>query len=181
MGDKTGAILKELKNSALQNSMRFDFGTTQSLDVNFGMAKSFYDFLVKKSNKLPIDEYIDRVVDKYSNKFESSSLISVGCGLNVFYVNSGEKGLLSEIETPISPSKLRIDKISCNEHSAYIISTSDANVFYNEIDVEKEPLFLPSRVKTFQNYLKQYSLRHSEIDEMFSGTNSVDLTDSITK
>ena len=86
-----------------------------------------------------------------------------------FYEADSEYKLIIEEETPLKPKKSRFDKITGTTYDAYSIQIiSDINISYEEINVEEHPLFSKGRVEIFQNYLKEYSLRDSNLNEMLS-------------
>ena len=179
IGGKTGAILKSIKDSSMQNSMRDDSLGIQSSDLNSSLAICFYNFLVGKAAKLPIHEFIDKITDIELRKNQPdtlkprSILISMACRMNVSYVDSDERYLIVEEETPLSPSKSRFDQITHKGYKAYTIRTiSYIRSDYEDISPEEQPIFSPRRVELFQNYLKEYSLRLNAIDEMFSESDS---------
>ncbi len=173
MGIKIGTTIKNLQDYSVQNSMRDNTVIAQSSDVNARLAIYFYNFLVGKSNKLPSHEYVDKVMDAELRKNQAVNserpvLISMACGMTVFCDASDEKHLIVEEETPITPTRSRFDKITHNGYNAYRIRPNlDVNMYYEEINPEKEPLFVPRRVELLQNYLKEYSLRSTAINEMF--------------
>lgn len=155
MSTEFGNLLKNIKNSTMQNVMRNNSTVSTDINLNFKIAYYIYNYLVGKDNKLPSYNYLSRVIDEV---WLSQDVISSGCGITVFCKN--KKDLYIEIETPITPKTRRVDLITADVYEAYkcIDSENDRVENLTMINPEINPIFNPQRVKILQNYFKKYTL-----------------------
>lgn len=170
MSSSLGATVKDIRESSMQNSMRNKGFNTLDVSYNFKLADIIYRFLTGKDNRLPSYEYVDKVVAKQLEGRKSRKekgrgvIVALGCGMCIYYErNDTTCNLTVEHETILKPSKSRFDVISEDQHEAFIHTVLGFNSVTTEpVDPEAEPIFSPNRVKILMEYLKAYSLMHTD-------------------
>lgn len=163
MGNKTGEILKQVKQNNEQSIFQTNvFANVQQI-VDWKLAYYIYSFLIGRSNKLPHYEYINKVVNEYDDLYANNSnvmndkAISIGAGIIVRF----NDGILTvESEEPITNATNRYDFISDSEYRAYTrtiqVVDGDSRATVVGIDVKEMPRYDEKRIEYLQKHLKGY-------------------------
>lgn len=115
------------------------------------LAKFYYDFLTKKSNKLPNFKYVDTIIKKNDGQ---DFVISVGYGLFVMF--DGSK-LYIRYEEPLSEKSIKVEEFFPKRYDIKIQTYSGSNSNIKTAEEEKKkPSFEKTRIIVVLNYLKQY-------------------------
>ena len=145
------SLVKKEQAKTIQNNLNSHGNFSDDINKDYKLALYFYNFLQGKSDKLPTDEFISKVISMNKGKY---GLISLACGLtvNVTLNDYLEQIILENVE-PINQGITRIDKIASDLYEAYILNSFNK---IEEIDVNEFPLFDKNRINYLQKYLKQY-------------------------
>ena len=113
---------------------------------NNNLAKLFYNFLSKKSDKLPSFKYVNAIIKK--SDFEDF-IISVGCGL--FVIFDGIK-LYVRYEEPLTNTIFKVEEFHPKKYDLKA-QTYDGSPSSRKVSSS----FEKERINVVLNYLKQYS------------------------
>lgn len=120
------------------------------LDVDSSLSKIFYEFLNAKSNDVPNNDYIKKIIDEAKDEY-----VSVGYGITVTY----DDGIKLTCVRPMEDGTERLDVITSDDYKALKMTNSG----YRKVNLEKEKnrIFNPKRVEIVQERLGVYEMINS--------------------
>ncbi|MBR4178919.1 MAG: hypothetical protein IKR57_06200 [Bacilli bacterium] len=154
--EEVGKLESHNQQKSLERFSKRDYNQNkalESMNINQSLAKSIYEFLIAKSDKLPSFEFFGKV---FANS--KTGIMSMGYGVTVsndYEVIHSSPSEDSDVE--------RIDIINLDGYIAFYEKPGfkEENYNYDEkeynktIDVNKSPLFEIGRVNYLRDYLKK--------------------------
>ena len=142
----TKQVISNLRSKADTNVNKSKVKDEYKYAYKNNLAELFYNFLSKKSDKLPSFKYVNAIIKK--SDFEDF-IISVGCGL--FVIFDGIK-LYVRYEEPLTNTIFKVEEFHPKKYDLKA-QTYDGSPSSRKVSSS----FEKERINVFLNYLKQYS------------------------
>lgn len=138
--DRIYGELHQIEDETVQKTMRTSENeySNQELNVDSKIAYYLYNYLIGRTNKVPIYEAVERTMQKSKN-----SAVSVACGLTL------RDNYTILVDEPISENRTKITFISENDTYTFIQLVNNNAQSTEQIDCPYDK----SKVEDIQGYL----------------------------